>query len=150
MTTKAELEAQLERATLALANSTELIADYEKRDQASRSKIAELEQTLQERNAFLAQAVQETDAYGTTIDSHVDTIKAMDEASAALEAQVAKWEARYAQETSDEIKAITSRRCINCGNPGRVSYDGETEKFTCASCKYSWEIAEEQSPHRKR
>lgn len=60
------------------------------------------------------------------------------------------FEARYVQETSDEIQAIEARRCINCGNPGRVSYDGETKKFTCASCKYSWEIAEEQSPHRKR
>ncbi len=129
MSTKAELEVQVTDLKREMIKLEEHLADEHEKVTGLEAQVAQLQESIK--------------LHGGTIDE-------MNKVIVTLEVQVAKWEARYTQETSDEIQAIEARRCINCGYSGRVSYDGETEKFTCAACNHSWGMAEEQSPHRKR
>lgn len=50
------------------------------------------------------------------------------------------------QEIPPALVPTSRTRCINCGEPGRVTFDG---RFRCAACGHAWDAAEEQSPFRR-
>jgi len=106
--------------------------------------------TKAELEAQVAKLVEElADAQGV-IDTHVTTIQALEAQLALNDERLAILDAQEAAAESEIIKTVINRRCINCGNAGRVSYDAQAERFTCASCKYIWPLSQEDSPHRKR
>lgn len=78
-------------------------------------------------------------------------------ANAALRRKVKKLEALLAP-VPDEVEAILSRPCINCGATGRTSYDKNAKPdedkivrpFECSACGHRWSAADEEAPFRAR
>jgi len=136
MPTKIELEKQLE---------TQKLAFEQLRQEKDSLEVQSVELAKQ-----LAALVEELAQKQEVIEEYREALDAAHTALSERDAQIAEFEIRNAKETSDEINTVISRRCINCGNSGRTTYDAESERFTCAFCKYSWAMEAETYPFRQQ